>query len=310
MTSNPTVSVIITAYNKERTIEKCLNSVLRQSYPHIEVIVVNDKSTDSTLMRISRYNGIKIIDNASNIGHQRSRMKGVKASHGDFVTFVDGDDRLSAHAVRNCMAHDAQVVQMHVDMRLTSLNIPYPMPNRYDKGMALEANLYDERLFPVQCWGKLYRRSLIDNARFIDYDGFWGEDRLFNMAIFEQRPTIAIARNARYNYKWGGASSAGYDPKSIVEYHRVYELKKSWMEQRSISDLSCRKLNDELQRLIAYDIRQMVASKRYTEQQAIERISGYVASWGLNMGKTASELYRANKPTLRQRIVNIIKQVL
>ena len=89
---NKKVSVIIPAYNTELYVENCIESVERQTYKNIEIIVVNDGSTDKTLDRvnrcISKYNNIRLI-NIDNHGQGYARNIALKQSTGDYILFLD-----------------------------------------------------------------------------------------------------------------------------------------------------------------------------------------------------------------------------
>lgn len=95
------VSVVITAWNVGRYIKECLDSVLGQEYNNLEVVVVEDCSTDNTLEVIRSYDDsrVKLIVNQENVGAGMSRRIGINASTGDWVITVDGDDYLSANFI-------------------------------------------------------------------------------------------------------------------------------------------------------------------------------------------------------------------
>lgn len=86
----PKASVIIPAYNSAATIEKCLGSLLAQDYPGLELIVVDDASTDDTLEKASKY-PVKIISKTENHGAGHSRNLGVEKSSSEIIIFVDSD---------------------------------------------------------------------------------------------------------------------------------------------------------------------------------------------------------------------------
>ena len=90
---NDLVSVIIPAYNSGKYIEKCIESVLSQTYQNIEIIVVNDGSTDDTVEKVSRYKNI-ILLNKENGGLCSARNHGVKFAKGKYLAFLDSDDFL------------------------------------------------------------------------------------------------------------------------------------------------------------------------------------------------------------------------
>lgn len=89
-----TFSIIICAFNVEKYIEKAINSILQQTYKNYEIIVVNDKSTDGTLIMIQKYKGIKIINNKENMGLGASRNIGVDKAKGEYILYLDADDTL------------------------------------------------------------------------------------------------------------------------------------------------------------------------------------------------------------------------
>src|SRR5690625_3095089 len=94
----PKVSLIVAAYNIEKYIKKCLQSLINQTLLNIEIIVVNDGSTDNTLKEINRMeevdDRIKII-NQTNKGVMRAREVGFERAKGEYLLFVDGDDWLA-----------------------------------------------------------------------------------------------------------------------------------------------------------------------------------------------------------------------
>ena len=89
------ISVIICAYNAEKTLDKCLESVCNQSFAQLEILAINDGSTESTLEIMKRYadqdSRIKIIDQ-ENMGAGCAKNVGLKEARGDYITFVDSDD--------------------------------------------------------------------------------------------------------------------------------------------------------------------------------------------------------------------------
>ena len=93
--TSPKISVILSAYNEEKFIAKAIESLINQTLEDIEIIIINDGSSDNTLNIINEYgerdSRIVIIDQ-ENIGLGASRNKGMKIASGEYVTFLDGDD--------------------------------------------------------------------------------------------------------------------------------------------------------------------------------------------------------------------------
>lgn len=93
------VSVIIPCYNVENTIERCLESVINQTYPVYEIICVEDHSTDGTLEILQKYQGIRLIIHNENMGLGITRGDGIKAANGDYIYCIDSDDWIEPDAI-------------------------------------------------------------------------------------------------------------------------------------------------------------------------------------------------------------------
>ena len=89
------ISIIVPIYNAEKTLEKCIESILKQTFKNFELILVNDGSTDKSLVICNRYSNkdkrIRIIDK-KNEGTIPTRKRGIKESKSEYVTFIDADD--------------------------------------------------------------------------------------------------------------------------------------------------------------------------------------------------------------------------
>ena len=110
------VSIITTAYNVEAYIEQCLTSLVNQTYKDIEIILVNDCSTDGTMDIVNRFEDerIKVIDHPQNMGAGWARGTGIQHATGDYVITIDGDDWVSEDfiekLVENAKETDADIV--------------------------------------------------------------------------------------------------------------------------------------------------------------------------------------------------------
>ena len=118
--TNSLISVIIPAYNRSRTIERCLRSVLHQTYAEIEVIVIDDCSTDDTIQLINNIDDPRIIlfKNEENRGAGFSRNRGIEEAKGEYIAFQDSDDEWLPDKLEKEMAalrkHDVDAVYCDV----------------------------------------------------------------------------------------------------------------------------------------------------------------------------------------------------
>src|SRR5215217_7762241 len=94
----PLVTVVIPCYNQAHFLKEAIESVLKQSYAHYEIVVVDDGSTDETSEVASSYEGVRLI-RQENRGLAEARNTGIKHSEGDFLVFLDADDRLLPEAL-------------------------------------------------------------------------------------------------------------------------------------------------------------------------------------------------------------------
>lgn len=173
--SYPLLSVIVPVYNCEAYIEKCILSILQQSYPNIEIILIDDGSSDESLnvckeLR-NRHSNIHII-HKDNAGQAAARNDGIKASKGQLIAFVDGDDfidkRMYETLYINLITENADIscggIQRVENGKLKSLfnNIP----NEYeifDKLSAINKLLDNKKITSSPC-DKLFRRCIVENT--------------------------------------------------------------------------------------------------------------------------------------------------
>lgn len=266
------VSIVITLYNKEQYIKRAIDSILNQSHSDCEVVVVDDCSSDNSVKMCQEYgNKIKLILNKNNVGLPHSRKIGIENAQGEFVTFVDADDYLGDDAVKHCIDcqknHEADIVQMHLTRRISRFKLPLSFKSKYESSKAIDACLYNEQLFPVQCCGKLYRAEVLKAVQHIEYDNFWGEDRLFNLPILATNPTIAVEPKANYNYTWGGTTSSQFNIDILQQYKQVYQIKSDWAMTNGYEH-HLEAMQKELIELLRYHTRQLINSKTMSQTEA------------------------------------------
>lgn len=133
MTRSPLVSIIIPCFNQDRFLAQAIESALKQSHCHLEVIVVDDGSTDDSSRVATRYGGVELIWQP-NRGLSAARNAGLGASAGEYLVFVDADDRLLDDALQagvNCLADRPECAFVYGYYRLiTADGAPLPSAGR------------------------------------------------------------------------------------------------------------------------------------------------------------------------------------
>lgn len=194
------VSIIIPVYNVENYIDKCLNSVVNQSYKNIEVIIVNDGSCDNSENIINKYldkySFIKYYKK-ENGGLSSARNYGLEKSNGDFVLFIDSDDYIEVDMV-NILINKA----INDDMDIVSCNLNFIYDNKIVKSNNYKYLTNDStKLFlitPPMIPCKLYKRSLFDTLKF-KLDIYY-EDLELNPKMVYYTNKIGFVDDYLYNY--------------------------------------------------------------------------------------------------------------
>lgn len=214
------VSIIVPIYNSELFIDKCVQSIINQSYKNIEIILINDGSTDTSKEMCDNYasidNRIKVI-HKTNGGLVSSRKTGLNLSTGEYILYVDGDDwieeDLIKHYIEQAIKFDADVVisshMENLEGRIEILKNTFP-PGFYDK-KKLISTIYPKMLYNGKfsqfgifsySWGKLYRRELLIKNQLVVTEGITiGEDALCFYPTLLDAETLVILEQPYYHYR-------------------------------------------------------------------------------------------------------------
>jgi len=224
----PKISVIIPVYNGADTILRACESVRNQSYPHMELVVVNDGSKDSTLDVLRQYAVGKeniVLVNQENGGVSKARNTGIQSATGEYLMFLDADDELEALCVEKLLAisreQDCDVVaggclRIRPDGSSFYQGIPVEGDMSIWQGEdALLCSLKDHPL-TYAVWGKLYRREAIGDVRFVEGKKLH-EDSFFMFEILRNNLKVAAVNLTvvRYHLTQNSASRAAFSEKFL-----------------------------------------------------------------------------------------------
>lgn len=243
------VSLIIPAYNVEAYVADCLDSIINQTYKQLEIIVINDGSTDKTLEIIQRFsfadNRIKVI-NQENKGLSSVRNLGLQLVTGDYVMYVDSDDWLDLDTVENCVN---RIVETQADVCFFSYFSEFA--NRSDERVLFPSDMLFEQedcielqrrlLGPIDeelrnpqrldsygsCAMKLYRTNLVKDIIFADISQIGtAEDILFNIEVFLRVRRAIYINKPFYHYRKTVTTSftSTYKPKLLSQWSYLFEL--------------------------------------------------------------------------------------
>lgn len=238
------VSVIVPVFNQERYVDKCLSSICKQTYSNLEIIVVNDGSTDGSLKILEKYaekdSRIRIV-NKPNEGTSFARRDGLRIANGEYVTFVDSDDYLKPCAINylkelitsadnidlvvgNYYRRYGPFLKKTVMKKEVDVNKVITPPLLFDKYYKM---FFGYNFLKVTQSGNLYRKDIIDQSLLVEplFDSrftCYGEDAYFNLLLFPYLRSVIISDMPTYIYRYGGITTR-YNPKfsTIFAYSDV-----------------------------------------------------------------------------------------
>lgn len=251
MTGSPEkVSVIIPVYNVEKYLSTCLTSCINQTLYDIEILCVNDGSTDSSLDKLETFammdERIRVI-NKTNGGPSSARNVGIKAANGKIIMFLDSDDYLEINA---CERVWIETLETAADIVVFGANI-FPHKPRPEKWLSDVLNIqthcsydfspntmFEEKGIIPFHWRQAYNKRFLDNSNVMfDERVKFGEDTTFQMEIFPHARKVAFIEDKLYNYRWYREDSAmsgmrgKLDEKIETHFRFVKLISKYWESQ-------------------------------------------------------------------------------
>lgn len=202
------ISVIIPSFNVEETIKRCILSLIEQDYSNIEILVIDDGSTDSTNAIVkelsSKYSFIKLYELPHN-GVAHVRNIGIEVASGDFISFIDADDTVDFDYLSYLMD---QLVTFKTDIS----SCQHSVVKRNGKTQSYEINdiskIYSSRDWlkkmlvrdhlDLTCCAKLYKKSIFDGIRFPEGKLFEDSSTIYKTIM--ESEAIAVGSKSKYNY--------------------------------------------------------------------------------------------------------------
>lgn len=275
MDNTPQISIIIPAYNIERYIVECVDSILKQGFTDYEIIIVNDGSTDNTasiLSELERIDSRIIILNKTNGGVSSARHDGLSISKGEYVMFVDGDDWLTD----DCLVAVSSIIEQHApDIICFGENtcdvhknyVQTRLPHRYGKynKKEIEEELYpllishsNGTYFSPSLIEKCFKRDLCEQFMLVHKDATIGEDGATVIPCVYHADSIYIMEECLYYYRYNDTSAT----KGKKVFNWFYpEIINKHIEK--YVDQSTLDFTEQLNRKIVHDVFNVVVTRFY-----------------------------------------------
>lgn len=231
------VSIIVPVFNVEDYLEECIRSLLDQSYKNIEIILINDGSTDHSSLICNNLKEIDnriILINQKNLGVSSARNVGLSIASGEYILFVDSDDIVHCDYVKkmvNSINNIDMVICGYVE-KYKILSIPHKVVENemIINNISAISKMFDREYYGGYLWNKLFKKSIIDcNNITFDSNIHMCEDLLFVSKYLCKCTNIIVIPDLLYNYRMR-ESSAVWNKNSnkyeslFISYNKLYKL--------------------------------------------------------------------------------------
>lgn len=279
---NPLISIIVPVYNAEKTLNRCIDNILNQTFLDWELLLVDDGSTDRSGEICDQYavkNQRIQVFHKKNGGVSSARNIGLDYAKGEWVVFVDSDDFVREFYLTHLLEHS----QKHVDLVISYAEI-YNKDNVQKE--SYPAKLVDDTNFEVMFiendmhwhtspWSKLYKRSIIEKNHLRFCEGMHiGEDAVFLYSYMLCSKTIYISQDTDYCYCANTSGSLTKRVNSLTSetlaYNQIRATVESLIFQKSIKNSTA--LNN-LNWLIASYQRRILNALYHNKVQKQKRLS-------------------------------------
>ena len=191
------ISIIVPIYNSEKYLERCISSIIQQTYSNIEIILINDGSTDKSLeicKDFAKKDNRIILYNGKNEGVSNARNRGINLSNGEYITFIDSDDSIDKDYIK-CMVENI-------------INEDYLIKYNYNKELKAKTYHRDKFLKKIiqgnvfgACWGYLFSKKILKDIYF-DSNTSYMEDAIFIVEYLLRVKYVKILKEGLYHYNY------------------------------------------------------------------------------------------------------------
>lgn len=245
----PLITIVVTVYNIKDYLKRSIESVMQQSYKNLEIILVDDGSTDGSGEFCDRYakrdGRIKVI-HKKNGGPAEARNVAIEEAKGEYIAFVDGDDwiekdmyenmylALKAYNSELAICSYKEVSETHIQDHTDETVI------FFQDDEALESFIREEDEVRIQnaAWNKLYKKELLENLRFPV--GKLYEEIVFTTKLLHKARGVVYLNQGYYNYvtdRAGSIMNMGVNTRIFTDQIPLYQEKRAYLESIGRNDL-------------------------------------------------------------------------
>ena len=247
MNNDPLISIIIPCFNAEKTLENCLQSVVQQSYANLEIIIIDDGSTDETSLIYNKFQSNDeriLVLKLQNSGVSKARNTGVKAATGDYICFVDSDDwaelNYCSELYSLLVGENADISIVEASYEDENGNVLCSKPTSeekiFDGNRALVLLLEDQEI-QSHPWGKLFKADLLKNVHFPENLKCF-EDYSTLFKIFNKAVKVVKSNEKLYHYiQREDSLSHNLSPETAYQFFlAIMEVFEFWRNFAKVGD--------------------------------------------------------------------------
>lgn len=308
------ISIVVAVYNAEKTLKKCVESLLNQTYDNIEIILVNDCSKDNSLDICKEYsktyNNVKVISNEKNSGVSVTRNNGINNSTGEYICFVDSDDYVESNYIEVLYYYYQKYNTVPICGFVYHDEYNHAKPVKYswsgDEGLVSlgEAFKLKSDLYLTALWNKLFDRKLIvdRNIRF-DTNVSVGEDLKFSVDYFIKNNVdkICVLSEPLYHYMklTDNSLMSNFVDNFDREKDNLDLIRSLAIKYNKSVDVEYKKAIEQVKTSMIYLI---MREKKYSKKEKLTKIRTIDKEYGI------SNYYKDVLNIMKEKIVNIIKK--
>ena len=234
--NSPLVSVIVPVYNVAPYLEQCLDSIVNQTYQNLEIILVDDGSTDESGAICDRYaeqDGRIQVVHKENGGLSSARNVGLDRMTGEWVLFVDSDDWIELNTLELLFEQKnehAEIVEFGIYHIFETHKDESLFFGELTSGINILMSLFRDQPFHGVVWNKLYAAHTIKHIRFIE--SRYHEDTPFVLEVYSHIDCCQVIPHALYNYRRDrlGQITSGFTSRKLDMYYNLEDLMAKYEE--------------------------------------------------------------------------------
>lgn len=239
---NELISIIVAVYNSEPYLSICLDSIMNQTYKNLQIILVDDGSTDRSGIICDEYaekDQRFMVIHKKNHGHSMAKNDGLKLAKGKWIAFADNDDWMETDHLEKlynaAKKNDADISICGYINHFTDRKVKIEVPEKiYSDSREVMNDYFFKDNLRVVPWNKLYQKHVLQQIEF--RDGVINEDEFFTYLVLEKADRIISCNNLTYNYRRHANNqiSQRISKKNIRTFEAYFEkidfLKKNYPE--------------------------------------------------------------------------------